>query len=188
MVCRIDGCPTRSGLASGRRLLHAGTALVLPSSREGEPIQRGSRPPYDVGVCRCLPRGVRYRSRPPRAFVPAHGSRSARCAARGGPHAAWSVRDHQAPCAACGSARGDMRAQLPGDGDHGVPAERRRPGGCGADRGPNGDGPASSSQYLDNRLFLLQFIVQQRRADRVLPPRFPPKDHQLKILQPVPET
>ncbi len=47
--------------------------------------------------------------------------------------------DDQAPGAAGGTARGDLRAQLPGNRHHGISAERRRSRGRGADRRPRVD-------------------------------------------------
>ena len=63
----------RGGLASGGGLLHPRPALVLPSSREGGPVQRGSRPPHGPGSM-SMPTSRRQAS-PRTAAGPCSGAR-----------------------------------------------------------------------------------------------------------------
>ena len=125
----------RRGLASRRRLLHPGPALVLPPPREGRTLQRRPRPPHSASVRRRLPRGRPHR----------RSTAAAPCSGAASPGAAMRSRTRRCRALSAlkmikrrarkvGLPAEDLRPQLPRHGDHRVPSKRRRPRGRGPDR------------------------------------------------------
>ena len=106
---------------------------------KGGRLQRRPRPSLGTGLRRRLPRRHRHRRGSPQAPVPELRARAARFSAGPGHIASRRAQDDQAPCSPGGAPDRDLRAQLPRDRDHRVPAKRRRPQGRGLDRGPRVD-------------------------------------------------
>ena len=140
------------GVGQGRRLLHPGAPLVLPSAREGRTVQRRPRPSLGASLRRRLPRrrggsertaaGALLRSCEP-------GRRDALQDRAMSRLSALKMIKRRARKA--GLPPRDLRPQLPRHRDRRVPSQRRRPRDRGPDYGARVDPQPSSTTGCPRR-------------------------------------